>query len=251
MCAQSIRAHPHVHPIVAECCLLIMPCLNRTGAAACNPHWLVIRAPLMFSLLKFMGTSCYHSSPASFHSLWKCCHPCLSTSSTDFVNLKTQTVRQHSLPHECPESFSRLSNVCGHFFRLNETSRSLFFSLPRSFSFFPPLLFLIQMLTFVTSECDGALYACQRSSLLFPLLSPAGLVSDYQWRLNVWRQHWANFSISVCRIANYINKSSSLHEIWAAWLWPWRVQCKQCFSTTDSTPLHSTNVQQRRLSLVQ
>ncbi len=103
-----------------------MPCLNRTGAAACNPHWLVIRAPLMFSLLKFMGTSCYHSSPASFHSLWKCSHPCLSTSSTDFVNLKTQTVRQHSLPHECPESFSRLSNVCGHFFRLNETGRSPF-----------------------------------------------------------------------------------------------------------------------------
>lgn len=34
------------------------------------------------------------------------------------------------------------------------------------------------MLTFVMSECDGALYACQSSSFPFPLLSPAGLVSD-------------------------------------------------------------------------
>ncbi len=229
-----------------------MACLNRTGAAACNPHWLVIRAPLMFSLFKFMGTTCYHSSPASFHSLWKCCHPCLSTSSTDFVNLKTQTVRQHSLPHECPESFSWLFNVCGHFFRLNETGRSLFFSLSRSFSFFPP-----SSLSYTNAHfCYFWMWRCYLclSKLFpfpFPLLSPAGLVSDYQWRLDVWRPHWANVSLSVCRIANDINKSSSLHEIWAAWLWPWGVQCKQCFSTTDSTPLHSTNVQQRRLSLVQ
>lgn len=35
------------------------------------------------------------------------------------------------------------------------------------------------------------------------------------------------------------NKGSSLHEIWAAWLWPWGEQSKQCFSTTDSTPLCS------------
>lgn len=89
------------------------------------------------------------------------------------------------------------------------------------------------------SECDGALHACQSSSVPFPLESfnygewlsvmIGCLTTTFaQTFRSLYTELWITF-----------NKGSSLHEIWAAWLWPWGVQSKQCFSTTDSTPLCS------------
>lgn len=130
-----------------------------------------------------------------------------------------------------------------HFLRPNETGWSLFFSVPQSFSIPPPtLFFLIQMHTFVMSECDGAFCASQSFSVPFPLLSSAEV---WGWLLSVVIECLYTVRVSVkshtITLWIIVNKGSSLHEKWAAWLGLY-VKSKQYFSTTDSTLPHSSRL---------
>lgn len=143
------------------------------------------------------------------------------------------------MPRELFTTVQSLTEDCGHFFRLNETGRSQFFSLPRSFSVFPPLSPFLYKCSLLL-----CLNVTVLSMLVKALLSSFPMSPSYGEWLSVMigcltTMFAQTFRSLYTKLWITFNKASSLHEIWAARLWLWRVQSKQCFSTTDSTPLCS------------
>lgn len=104
------------------------------------------------------------------------------------------------------------------------------------FQFFPPLSSFLYKCSLLL-----CLNVTVLSMLVKALLSSFHMSRSYgEWLSAMMGCLTTMFAQTFCSLYTKLwitfNKASSLHEIWAARLWPWRVQSKQCFSTTDSTP---------------